>query len=141
MEQALNELHKTFATLTQEEQKYANLFLHDIQSGDVKVEEGKTLRDYITEYQCDAKNDRIHQFSITFGLDEEKLRNMIGLKLSEANIKEFGRFDELKKSIDKTKAKKYFEKLEGKALILPKVNMKMDALLRKFLLSGGNEKF
>lgn len=32
-EQVLNELHKSFATLSQEEQKYANIFLHDIQSG------------------------------------------------------------------------------------------------------------
>ena len=47
-EEALNELHKTFAALTQDEQKYANIFLHDIQRGDVSVEEGKSLRDYIT---------------------------------------------------------------------------------------------
>lgn len=26
----LDELHKSFATLTQEEQKYANIFLHDV---------------------------------------------------------------------------------------------------------------
>lgn len=32
---AEDELHKTFATLSQEEQKYANISLHDIQSGDV----------------------------------------------------------------------------------------------------------
>ena len=50
VEQAETELHKTFATLSQEEQKYANIFLHDIQRGDVAITEGKTLRDYITEY-------------------------------------------------------------------------------------------
>ena len=49
IEAAKEELHKTFATLTQEEQKYANIFLHDIQTGDVKAERGKTLRDYINE--------------------------------------------------------------------------------------------
>lgn len=54
---ALSELHKFFATLTQEEQKYANIFLHDIQRGDIVVEKGKTLRDYITEYQVKAGND------------------------------------------------------------------------------------
>lgn len=37
--------HKTFATLSQEEQKYANIFLHDIQRGDVEVTVGKSLRD------------------------------------------------------------------------------------------------
>ncbi|MCD7840822.1 MAG: HsdR family type I site-specific deoxyribonuclease, partial [Erysipelotrichaceae bacterium] len=48
IEQALSELHKSFASLSQEEQKYANLFLHDVQRGEVKIEEGKTIRDYIT---------------------------------------------------------------------------------------------
>ena len=43
----LDELHKLFAALTQKEQKYANIFLHDVHSGDVTVEDGKTLRYYI----------------------------------------------------------------------------------------------
>lgn len=60
------ELHSSFASLTQDEQKYANIFLHDIQRGDVKVEPGKSLRDYITEYMARADSDRIHRFSETF---------------------------------------------------------------------------
>ena len=139
LEQAKAELHKTFAALTQEEQKFANIFLHDIERGDVTPEPGKTLRDYITEYQYRAKNDQIHRFAQTFGLDEEKLRNMMSLGLTESNINEFGRLDELSKTIDKAKAKVYFEAKEGVKLIPPKVNMKMDQLLRSFILSGGFE--
>lgn len=139
LEQAKAELHKTFAALTQEEQKFANIFLHDIERGDVSPEPGKTLRDYITEYQYRAKNDQIHRFAQTFGLDEEKLRNMMSLGLTEGNINEFGRLDELSKTIDKAKAKVYFEAKEGVKLIPPKVNMKMDQLLRSFILSGGFE--
>ena len=93
-EQTLSELHKSFASLSQEEQKYANLFLHDVQSGDVFVEEGKTLRDYITEYQFQAKNDQIHRFAQALGLDEGKLRDMMDLKLTETTINEFGRLDD-----------------------------------------------
>lgn len=137
LEQAKAELHKTFAALTQEEQKFANIFLHDIERGEAYPEEGKTLRDYITEYQSRAKNDQIHRFAQMFGLDEEKLRNMMELGLTESNINEFGRLDELSKSIDKTKAKAYFEAKEGAKLIPPKVNMKMDRLLRSFIISGG----
>ena len=139
LEQAKAELHKTFAALTQEEQKFANIFLHDIERGDVNPEPGKTLRDYITEYQYRAKNDQIHRFAQTFGLDEEKLRNMMSFGLTESNINEFGRLDELSKTIDKAKAKVYFEAKEGVKLIPPKVNMKMDQLLRSFILSGGFE--
>lgn len=139
IEQAKAELHKTFAALTQEEQKYANIFLHDIERGDVIAEDGKTLRDYITEYQFRAKDDQIHRFATIFGLDEDKLRNMMGLNLNEATINEFGRFDELKKSVDKSKAKAFFEAYEQTKLIPPKVNMKTDQLLRQFILTGGFE--
>jgi type I restriction enzyme R subunit len=139
VEQALNELHKTFAALTQEEQKYASIFLHDIQSGDVIVEKDKSLRDYITEYQYKAKDDQIRRFATLLGLDEARLRDMISLNLTEANINEFGRFDELRKSVDKSKAKAYFESLDGVSLIPPKVNMKTDKILREFILSGGFE--
>lgn len=138
-EQALNELHKTFAALTQDEQKYANIFLHDVQRGDVVVEDGKSLRDYITDYLYRAKNDQIHQFAETFGIDEDKLRNMMSLNLSKNNINEFGRFDELKRTFDKAKGKAYFEKTEGIILPLPDVNMKMDRLLRDFILNSGHE--
>lgn len=139
LEQAKEELHKTFAALTQEEQKFANIFLHDIERGEVVPESGKTLRDYITEYQTRAKNDQIHRFAQTFGLDEEKLRYMMSLGLTESNINEFGRLDELSRTIDKAKAKAFFEAKEGVKLIPPKVNMKMDQFLRLFIISGGFE--
>lgn len=139
LERVLNELHKSFATLSQEEQKYANIFLHDIQRGDVRVQDGKTFRDYITEYQHKAKNDQIHRFATALGLDEEKLRAMMSLKLTELNINEFGRLDEVKKSVDKAKAKEYFETVEGIKLTPPKVNIRIDKFIRDFILSGGFE--
>ena len=137
IEKAQTELHKTFAMLTQEEQKYANIFLHDIQRGDVEITTGKTLRDYINEYLLKAKNDEIHSVSVHLGVDENKLRTIMGLKLNENNLNEFGRYDELKQTIDKKKAKDYFEKIEGIKIIHPKVMTKVDILLREFILSGG----
>ena len=128
------ELHSSFASLTQDEQKYANIFLHDIQRGDVKVEPGKSLRDYITEYMARADSDRIHRFSETFGLDEEKLRGLKEMTLTEGNINEYGRFDALKETVDKGKAKAYFEKHEGRRLPPPKVTIKIDSALRDFIL-------
>mgnify|MGYP000538714766 FL=1 len=139
IEQAETELHKTFATLSQEEQKYANIFLHDIQRGDVKVAEGKSLRDYINEYLSKARNDQIHRISVAIGVDENMLRKVMGLKLNENNLNEFGRYDELKKTVDKAKAKEYFEKVEGTKIIPPKVNVKVDKLLRDFIINGGYE--
>ena len=137
VEKALNELHKTFATLTLEEQHYANIFLHDVQRGDITIEEGKTLRDYITEYQCQQQEDNIHRFASLLGLYEEKLRELMQLHLTESNINEFGRLDDLKKTVDKTKAKQFFEEREQISLSPLKINMKIDKILREFILSGG----
>ena len=137
IKEAENELHKTFATLTQEEQKFANIFLHDIQRGDVIPEEGKTFRDYITEYMVKAKSDQIYKLASVLGLNEDMLRKMMSLNITESNINEFGRLDALKATADKNKAKIYFEKLEGKTIIPPLVPMKIDKLLRDFILKGG----
>ena len=133
----LDELHKSFATLTQEEQKYANIFLHDVQNGDVTVDEGKTLRDYITEYMTKAKNDQIRRFATTIGVDEATLRNFMHLKVTEANINEFGRFDKLKATVDRVTAKAFLETLEGTAIKPFQINMKLDQVLRRFILEGG----
>ncbi len=137
VKKAVDELHKTFATLSQEEQKFANIFLHDIQRGDVVPEDGKTLRDYITQYISKAKDDQIHRFALTLGLDEAKLRSLMALRVTEMNIDEFGRFSKLKETVDRQKAKIYFEQLEEKKILPPKVTIKIDILLRNFILSGG----
>ena len=137
LEQSLNELHKTFASLSQEEQKYANIFIHDVQRGDVKPEEGMTIRETITEYQYKAKKDQIHEFASTFGIDEDMLRKMMERNITENNINEFGVFDKLKDTVDKKRARKFFETTEGIKLVPPLVNIKMDSLLRRFILSGG----
>ena len=139
IERTLNELHKSFASMTQEEQKYANLFLHDVESGEVHVEEGKTLKDYITEYQVNAKNDQIHRFAMAVGVDEEKLRAIMAIHATESTINEYGRFDALKASVDMKIAKQYFEAVEGKPLPFFKITIKLDELLRKFIFADGFE--
>lgn len=52
---------------------------------------------------------------------------------------EFGRFDELKNTVDKAKAKSYFEELEGITVPNFRVNIKVHNLLARFILSGGFE--
>jgi type I restriction enzyme, R subunit len=136
-EEALNELHKTFASLSQEEQKYAYQFIRDIQSGNIKPDENKSFRDYITEYQVNAKNDQIHIFAYTFGLDEIKLRKFMKANVTPQDINAYGKFDELKNTADKTKAKRYFEQKEGVSIPPFKALIKLDAYLRKFIFEGG----
>lgn len=137
VQETLAELHKSFASLSQEEQKYANLFLHDVQTGDVLLERGKKFRDYIVTYQENAKNDQIHKISMYLGCDENLLRDMMRANVTEQSINEFGRFDALKNSVNKEKAKAYFEALEQKKVPLFRVNNRAEELLRKFILSDG----
>lgn len=137
IERAMNELHRTFASLTQEEQKYANIFLHDIQRGDVEIIPGKTLRDYINEYGFNMRRQQVRNLSRCLGLDETMLVDLMNLDLNENNLNVFGYYEDLKKTIDKELATKYFEAIEGKTVILPKVFIKADELLREFILSGG----
>ena len=82
----LDELHKSFATLTQEEQKYANIFIHDVQSGNIKIEDGKSFRDYITEYQFRAKNEQVRQLANALGIDIPKLKNLMNVDITEASM-------------------------------------------------------
>lgn len=139
LEQTLNELHKSFASLTQEEQKYANIFLHDVQSGNIEIDTSKTFREYITDYQFKAKNDEIYNIVQVFGLDETKLRKLMNTNITELNINEYGRFDELTSTVDKSKAKEYFEKLECTTLPTCKINIRVDNLLQNFIIRGGFE--
>lgn len=139
VDKAKEEVAKTFSTLSQDDQKYANIFLHDIESGLIIVEEGKTLKDYITEYQEKAKNDQIHKFSIKIGVDEAQLRSLMKLNINEDNINEFGRFDKLKETVNKKIAKIYFDELDSTHYPIFKINQKIDEILRKFILEGGFE--
>jgi type I restriction enzyme R subunit len=137
MQQTLDDVHKSFAYLTQDEQKYANIFLHDVECGYAVMEKGKTFRDYVTEYQSQAKNDEIRTLALNMGLDEAKLRAIMNAGVSDANINEFGRFEALKATVDSAKAKAYFERREGSSLAPYVVNRKAYFLLRDFILKGG----
>ena len=139
IEKTLNELHKSFATLSQEEQKYANIFIHDIQNGDIQIDSNKTFREYVAQYQANAENSQIMKLVELFGLDNEKLKEMINSNVTESNINDYGRFDDLKNSVDKEKAKAYFEEIEGCKLPIPRVNIKVHNLLKEFILGGGYE--
>ncbi|MCL1936343.1 MAG: type I restriction endonuclease subunit R, partial [Defluviitaleaceae bacterium] len=130
--QALNELHKTFKTLAKTEQDFAEIIIRDIQSGDFVVQEGNTLRDYITIYQANAKDDEINLIIKTFGLDEKMFREMILLNITKENINDFGRFDNLLSTVNKQQAKKYFEQKIGENLSPLKINGRVREFLEFF---------
>ncbi|HDW7093347.1 TPA: type I restriction endonuclease subunit R [Yersinia enterocolitica] len=135
IETTLNELHKSFASLTQSEQKYAKLFLHDLQRGDAQLIEGHTFRDYINTYKDNAENAQLNAVVNALGLDKERLIALMADSVNDKNLNDFGRFDALKDSVDKEKAKVYFEKQDGVTLPLFKLNIRIDQFLKQFILA------
>ena len=134
MYKALAELHKSFATLSNTEQIYANQILMDIQTGTLIIDGSRTLRDYLNEYAARAKNDRIHRFAVNFGVNEDTLRHLMDSNPTATNLNEFGRFDQLIDTVDKDQAQAFIEALEGEAVVRRRLNGKIYNVLRAFLI-------
>lgn len=139
IQHSLDELHRSFASLSKEEQKYANLFLNDVHRGAVKVDPEKNFRVYITEYMSKGKDDQIKSIVDALGVDEVLLREMMNTRITKDNINEYGRLDHLKNTLNMDKAKSYFEKIEKTSLPIFRVNIKAHHLLEKFITEGGFE--
>lgn len=135
IENTLNELHKSFASLSQSEQKYAKLFLHDLQRGDAWLIDGHTFRDYINIYKDNAENAQMNMVVDALGLDKKLLLTLMSDRVNENNLNDFGRFDALKETVDKAKAKAYFEKQDGITISLFKLNIRIEQFLKQFIFS------
>tara|TARA_R110002073_G_scaffold233985_1_gene395241 strand:- start:7891 stop:11043 length:3153 start_codon:yes stop_codon:yes gene_type:complete len=133
----LAELHRSFASLSQDEQRLAEIFLHDIQRGDIQIDPARTFRDYLTDYQAKAESEDVDALIKILGIDKKKLISLMKINTTEANLDEYGRFNDLKQTIDKQKAKAYLEAVSGEELSPAKVNIRAADLLRRFILEGG----
>ena len=134
MQRTLDELHKSFASLSQKEQKQADKLLIDIQAGNLIIEAGKTLQDYITHAQAEKEDQALQEMIDALGLDGKQLKVLMTGNVIAANLNDYGRFDALKASVDKIKAKAYLEGKLDKILPPPKVNIELNKLLREFIL-------
>lgn len=132
-----NDLHRFFATLTSDQQRYANMVINDLENGELVVEAGKEFMDYIVAYQERTESDYITNLRVAFGLDEKHLRNMMNLNITQTNLNEYGRFSKLKESVDRQKARGYLEETLGEKLRPFEVSRKVDNVLRDFLLEDG----
>ncbi|MEK2067930.1 HsdR family type I site-specific deoxyribonuclease [Vibrio parahaemolyticus] len=136
MQRTLDELHKSFATLNQAEQKQAHKLLIDIQLGNIIIDAGKTFRDYITSAQVEEEEQALQEMIDALGLDGTLLKKLMTGQITAANLNDYGRFDALKATVDKSKAKNYLEDKLGHSLSLPKVNIELNKLLREFILQN-----
>ncbi len=141
LDKTLKDLHKSFSMLSAEEQKFANVFLHDVQAGNAKIVPGKTFRDYISDLMKGAEDARIKRVVRRLGCYERLLREMLARKVTKETIEAHGKFDELKASVDDAKATEFFITVEHDNFRESRLAMLIDAYLRYFLLSGGQDPY
>lgn len=137
--QVKEQLHTEFATLTATEQKYAYLIISDIQKG-MYIDEGKSFRDLLIQYQSKAESEQIHVVAKSLGVDEQMLRELVRRNVNEQTIDDKGSFSELKEKADISKAKEYFERSEKQKIDIWIVKIKLDRLLREFLFADDARK-
>ena len=94
--------------LSQEEQRYAERFIHAVESGQAKLVPGKTFRDYITDYMKADEHARINRVVRRLGCYYALLKELLDRHATPSNIDDRGTFTELKKSVNKTKAENFF---------------------------------
>ena len=131
------DLHRSFTSLSQEDQRLAEIFLHDIQRGDMQIDPLRTFPDYLNDYKTRSKNQKIAAIVSYLGVDSNKLIALMNSHITEANLNEYGLFDDLRGTVNQHQAKAYFESLEGTTLPMSRVNIKAAKLLSDFLLRGG----
>lgn len=132
---ALEELCKTFATLSQKDQRTALIILHDIQSGDLHLDKGKTIYDYIAEYQISELHKQIMTLSEATGLNPSQLINIMSCDVNEQNLNEFNRFENLKLTLDLQKTHDFITRITGTVCLPFYVMPKADKILREFILN------
>lgn len=84
-----------------------------------------------------AENARIKRVVRRLGCYERLLREMLAKKVTKETIEAHGKFDELKASVDDSKATEFFAVVELQNFRQSRLAMLVDAYLRYFLLSGG----
>ena len=137
VDDALKELHKSYSMLSSEEQRFADIFIHDVRKGDIKLDQDKSFRDYISDMMKSAENARIQRVVRRLGCYERLLREMLQKKVTKETIEAHGTYKELKQSVNKKKATDFFIVVERNRFQPERLAMYVDRYLRAFILSGG----
>lgn len=131
---AQRELHNAFASLSQRDQRTAQRILHDIGSGDLRLSKDKTIYDYILDYQKRECDKQVFTLAEATGLDLYSLKDLVGNDITEENINEHGRFDDLINTCDRDKCADFLKKLTGKEVARRYVIINISKAVRRFIL-------
>ena len=128
------ELHNAFASLDQRDQRTAKRILHDIESGDLRLSPGKTIYDYIHDYQKRECDQQIYTLAEATGINIIMLKELISNDTTAENINEHGRFGALVATLDKVKSVDFMKKVTGQDVPKRFVITNMSSIIRRFIL-------
>ncbi len=132
------ELSRSFAELSQEDQEVAAVIISDLQSGRLIIREGDTFRSILISYKTAKTQDQIHCVAESMGLDESLLRQIMSDNpKTDEEINQYNRLDALIESIDRAKATDYLQKATGKSIPPHRIYDHCRNFLRDFILNGG----
>ncbi len=135
IESIKKDLLSSFAVLSQQEQKFAMVIIHDIETGDLRIDDDKSIRDLINEYIKKEEDDIVSQISNNFGIDKEMLIKIIHSNINEDNYNEYNRFENLCATCDIDKVVDYFSKKENKEFSKKDANQKMRKYLMEYIIN------
>lgn len=131
------ELHRSFASLPAEQQKYAEIVIHDVESGDLTPREDWSFLDYVVDYQRRAHDDRLHRLASGMGVDESALGALIQAAPTRSDLDEFGRFQALMDSTDMTTFRQYLAQALGETDVSPfGARKRLAAILTALIVDG-----
>ena len=111
---AIKDFEKEFPKLSAIHQKYAHDIITDIRNGILKIEQNKTLMQYIQEYIEKDLDKKIFDKANLFGIDKNLLKEIYKTSNNKRELNEHQRFDKLLGSADYTKVVAYFTDKDGK---------------------------
>ena len=133
-EKAIETFKKELASLPGIQQVYALKIIDDIKNGVLVVDHSKTLLEYINEYMEKDTSDKIQEMANAFGLNFDEFKNIVTTSKNEMELNEHDRFNTLLKTVDTTKANKYFLDKEGVDLQGLKLKSRINRELKEFIL-------
>lgn len=132
----LTALRQSFASLSQEDQKLANIIINDIQRGNITISENESLTDLINKYRTSKRDKAIHSFCEKWFIPEDDFRLFADSYTSLAKINEYGNFDKLMDTVDKPKLVEKLSNERGKK-IAPFVALReLRRTITNFVVSG-----
>ena len=135
---------KSYASLSQQDQRTVLVILHDIQSGDLDPNSleniGRSIYDLIYEYQDRELRQQVQIFSEATGINQEQLTQIIQNHPTEENLKEYDRFEKLQNTINLEKAGLFLKTVTGKDVKPNFIVAKISKILNSFILNADERK-